>query len=71
MVLDYIIVGVVVAGAVAYLAWTFRPRRAKPARYRPVPHAGSSAVFPPGPSSRAILSRSQTSSPVPSAWIRS
>jgi hypothetical protein len=29
MVLDYVIVAVVVAGAVAYLAWTFRPRRAQ------------------------------------------
>jgi hypothetical protein len=30
MILDYVIVGVVVAAAVAYLAWTFRPRRARP-----------------------------------------
>lgn len=27
MILDSIIVAVVVAGAVAYLAWNFRPRR--------------------------------------------
>jgi len=27
MVLDTVIVAIVVAGAVAYLAWTFRPRR--------------------------------------------
>ena len=30
MVIDSIIVGVVVAAAVAYLAWTFIPRRRKP-----------------------------------------
>ena len=29
MVLDAIIVALVVGGAVAYLAWTFRPRRSK------------------------------------------
>ena len=31
MVIDSIIVGVVVAAAVAYLAWTFIPRRRKAA----------------------------------------
>jgi hypothetical protein len=29
MILDYVIVGVVVAAAVAYLAWSFRPKRSK------------------------------------------
>ena len=29
MVLDTVIVAIVVAGAVAYLAWAFRPKRAR------------------------------------------
>ena len=29
MVLDAVVVSVVVAGAVAYLAWAFRPKRSK------------------------------------------
>ena len=53
MVLDYIIVGVVVAGAVAYLAWSLRPRRSK----RALPACSGCAHTAPQKSSVPVRTR--------------